>query len=60
MPEIRISAPAGPLPGHLAAPTSSEPVPGVVVIHDAFGLTKDIRAITDRFAAQGYLSLAPA
>ena len=59
MPEIRIPAPAGPLPGHLAVPTSAEPVPGVVVVHDAFGLTKDICSITDRFAAEGYLSLAP-
>jgi carboxymethylenebutenolidase len=58
MPEIRISAPAGPLPCHLAVP-ATKPAPGVVVIHDVFGLTKDIRAITDRFAEQGYLALAP-
>jgi carboxymethylenebutenolidase len=32
----------------------------VVVVHDAFGLSSDIRRISDRFASNGYLTLAPA
>ena len=53
-------APAGPLPGYLAVPEGGGPWPGVVVVHDAFGLSADVRRITDRFAASGYLAIAPA
>jgi carboxymethylenebutenolidase len=60
LPDITFSAPAGPLPGYLAVPQGQGPWPGVVVIQDALGLTRDIRRITDRFAAAGYLALAPA
>ena len=33
--------------------------PGVVVVHEAFGLTDDIRGIADEFAARGYDAIAP-
>jgi carboxymethylenebutenolidase len=45
-----LAVPAGPPPG---------PWPGVIVIHEVFGLNADIRAHADRLAAQGYLALAP-
>jgi carboxymethylenebutenolidase len=48
------------LPGYLAVPAGDGPRPGVVVIQDGFGMTADIRRIADRFAANGYLALAPA
>jgi carboxymethylenebutenolidase len=35
------------------------PWPGVVVIHEAFGLNDDIRKKADQFAAHGYVALAP-
>jgi carboxymethylenebutenolidase len=35
------------------------PAPGVVVVHEAFGLTADIRDIADRFADRGYHAVAP-
>jgi carboxymethylenebutenolidase len=60
MSELTYPAPAGPLPAHLAVPEGEGPWPGVVVIHDALGLTSDIKRITDRVAAAGYLAMAPA
>jgi len=43
----------------VSTPSSGGPWPGVVVLHEAFGLTDDIRSISDQFAEQGYLALAP-
>src|SRR5579875_2562912 len=54
-----------PADGYLAVPGGPGAVPppgrwpGVVVIHEAFGLTDGIRQHTDRLAAAGYLSFAP-
>ena len=56
---MRIPAASGTLPGYLAVPSTPGPWPGVVVLHEIFGLTDDIRAQADRFAAEGYLALAP-
>src|SRR5918994_5381090 len=56
--------PATLLPGdvkaHLAVPpVGAGPWPGVVVLHESFGLTDDIRQQADRLASAGYLALAP-
>ncbi|GEM_PF-64352 len=51
------------VPGYLAVPTadpgSAGRWPGVVVIHEAFGLNTDIRSKADELASHGYLALAP-
>lgn len=47
------------LRGYLATPATPGPWPGVVVIHEAFGLTADMARQADRFAERGYLALAP-
>jgi carboxymethylenebutenolidase len=57
---MQYSSPDGPVPAYFAAPPGDGPWPGVVVVHDALGMTGDLRRITDRFAANGYLALAPA
>ena len=56
--------PAITLPGdvkaHLAIPpVGAGPWPGVVVLHESFGLNDDIRQQADRLAAAGYLAVAP-
>jgi len=47
------------MPGHLARPASGGPYPALVVVMEAFGLNAHIKSITDRFAAEGFVALAP-
>jgi carboxymethylenebutenolidase len=57
--DIAYPVPGGTLPGYLAVPTTPGPWPAVVVLHEIFGLSDDVRRQADRFAAEGYLALAP-
>ena len=55
------SAAAGGSPslnGYLAVPAGEGPFPGVVMIHEAFGLDDQTRRHADRLAKAGYLTLA--
>ena len=45
--------------GYLAMP-SGKPRGGLVVIQEIFGVNRHMRAVTDRFATEGYAALAPA
>ncbi len=59
---VSITTPSGALHAEFAAPTDSVSdvhAPGVLVIHEAWGLNDDIRRITQRFAEHGYAALAP-
>lgn len=57
--DLTIYLPGEPLAGYLGVPEDAGPWPGVVVLHQAFGLDSDIRRITDRLAGMGYLAIAP-
>lgn len=59
MPDVTLPAPHGDLAAYLAEPDGPGPFPGVVVLHEVFGLNDDMRRITDRFATEGYLAIAP-
>ncbi len=62
MPDIDLGAVPGgsaTLRGYLATPAGAGPWPGVVAIHESFGLNDVVRRQADRLAAAGYLSLAP-
>ena len=44
--------------GYLVTPDGTGPHPGVVVIHEVYGLDEQIKEICQRFAAAGYAALA--
>jgi len=49
----------GTLACELFLPDGPGPHPGVVVLHESFGLNDDIRRIASRFVQAGYAALAP-
>lgn len=62
MPDISLGAvPNGSssLKAYRAEPTGTGPFPGVVAIHEIFGLDENVRMQCDRLAQAGYLTLGP-
>jgi carboxymethylenebutenolidase len=45
--------------GYLVRPQKSGSVPGVVVIHEWWGLNDQIKHVADRLAEEGYMAIAP-
>jgi carboxymethylenebutenolidase len=44
---------------YVALPDDRDFHPGVIVLQEAFGVNSHIRKVTERFAEQGYLAIAP-
>jgi carboxymethylenebutenolidase len=56
---IEVRTPGGPMPAQLARPASSDALPGVIVVQEAFGLNDHIKGVARRLAGEGYVTLAP-
>jgi carboxymethylenebutenolidase len=59
MPASTTDITIGAMPAAFAAPAGPGPHPGVIVLHEAFGLNNDMRRITARFADNGYAAVCP-
>jgi carboxymethylenebutenolidase len=58
MPNVLVQTPRGQMPCYLAVPASSDATPGVVVLHDVGGMSRDHRNQADWLADAGFLALA--
>ena len=59
MPDLTITTLQGVLPLAFEAPAGDGPWPGVVVIHDAGGMSRDTRRQVGWLAGEGHLAVAP-
>lgn len=59
MPDHAVPGPYGSVPIYLAVPGGAGPWAGVVVLHDAVGMSADLRRQADWLAGEGFLAAAP-
>lgn len=56
--DVAIPAATGAVPAYVARPSAGDG-PGVVIVHEAFGMVEHVRDVARRFAAAGYVVVAP-
>jgi carboxymethylenebutenolidase len=59
VPDVTIDSTHHSLAAYSAVPKGTGPWPGVVIIHDVFGMSPDLRRHTDWLADSGYVAIAP-
>ena len=57
--DVTFPGAAGTMLGYLARPSASGSRPGIIVIHEIFGLSDHIRDVARRLAKVGYVAVAP-
>ncbi|MGK7950596.1 MAG: dienelactone hydrolase family protein [Xenococcaceae cyanobacterium] len=57
--EIVITTPDGKMPAFIGLPAQNSSKPAVIVLMEAFGLTRHIKDVVVRIANEGYLAIAP-
>src|SRR5690348_3766722 len=57
--DIAFESPAGTIGAWRADPVSA-PRGAIIVVQEIFGVNAHVRAVADRYAAEGYVALAPA
>jgi carboxymethylenebutenolidase len=56
---VHYAGPAGQIEAYLARPKPAGSYPGIIVIHENRGLNEHTRDVARRFAAEGFVALAP-
>ena len=57
--QLSIEVPDGTFSCYVARPATPGPHPVIVVLQEIFGVNSHIRGVADRYAAAGYLAIAP-
>jgi carboxymethylenebutenolidase len=57
--DVTVDSGGTPVPAYLARPRDAAVHPGIIVVHDAFGLGEHTRDVARRFANAGFDALAP-
>ena len=56
---VSFPGPLHPVKAYLSRPASEEKFPGLILIHEIWGLVPHIENVADRFAAEGFAVVAP-
>ena len=57
--QAEVESTAGRTGLYISRPDDGKPHPGIILIHEVWGLTEHIKGVANRFAAQGFAVVAP-